>query len=146
MPGNVRAFLAFRVLFNARFYYPVLAVLFVDLGLTLDQYAWLNVAWAGSIVLCELPLGALADRIGRRPLVVGAAWLMVMEMAVLAFALAGAALCDRTSGRRDCLLSREGGPCIWGMSSMAVLGCRSRRAAGRLGKSLRADARGPVWQ
>lgn len=89
MPGNVRLFLAFRVLFNARFYYPVLAVLFVDLGLTLDQYAMLNVAWAVSIVCFELPLGAVADKIGRRPLVVGAAALMVVEMAVLAFAPTG---------------------------------------------------------
>jgi MFS family permease len=86
MPRNARLFVAFRVLFNARFYYPVLAVLFVDLGLTLDQYALLNVAWALSIVLFELPLGALGDRIGRRPLVVAAASIMVVEMSVLAFA------------------------------------------------------------
>jgi len=89
LPGNVRLFLAFRVLFNARFYYPVLAVFFTDLGLSLDQYAWLNVAWAFSIVVFELPLGAVADRVGRRPLVVGAAFLMVVEMAVLAFAPTG---------------------------------------------------------
>ena len=38
MPRNVSSFLAFRVLFNARFYYPVLAVFFVDLGLTLDLH------------------------------------------------------------------------------------------------------------
>jgi MFS family permease len=89
LPENVRRFLAFRVLFNARFYYPVLAVLFVDLGLSLDRYALLNVAWAASIVAFELPLGALGDRIGRKPLVVGAAILMVVEMAVLAFAPTG---------------------------------------------------------
>ena len=88
-PPNVRYFLAFRVFFNARFYYPVLAVFFVDLGLTLDQYAILNVAWAASIVAFELPLGAVSDRIGRRPLVVGAAGLMVVEMCVLAFAPTG---------------------------------------------------------
>jgi len=29
---NCRRFVWFRVLFNARFYYPVLAVLFLDLG------------------------------------------------------------------------------------------------------------------
>jgi MFS family permease len=76
---------AFRVLFNARFYYPVLAVFFVDLGLTLEQYALLNVAWAVSIVALELPLGALGDQIGRKPLVVAAATIMVVEMSVLAF-------------------------------------------------------------
>ncbi|MEM7245189.1 MAG: MFS transporter [Acidobacteriota bacterium] len=86
---NVRAFLVFRVLFSARFYYPVLAVFFVDLGLTLDQYAILNVVWAASIVACELPLGSLADRIGRRPLVIGAAALFVIEMVVLGFAPTG---------------------------------------------------------
>ena len=89
LPASVRAFLWFRVCFNARFYYPVLAVFFVDLGLTLDRYALLNVAWAASIVLFELPLGAVADRIGRRPLVIGAAVLMVVEMAVLGFAPLG---------------------------------------------------------
>ncbi|MEM8885530.1 MAG: MFS transporter [Planctomycetota bacterium] len=89
MPLNARLFIWFRVFFNARFYYPVLAVFFVDLGLTLDQYALLNVAWAASIVALELPLGAVADRFGRRPLIVGAAAIMVIEMAVMAFAPAG---------------------------------------------------------
>jgi MFS family permease len=88
-PSNVRRFLAFRLLFNARFYYPVLAIFFVDLGLTLDQYALLNVVWAVSIVIFELPLGAVSDRIGRRPLIVAAGALMVVEMAVMGFAPAG---------------------------------------------------------
>ncbi len=77
------------MLFNARFYYPVLAIFFVDLGLTLDQYAVLNVAWAVSIVAFELPLGAVSDRIGRRPLVVAAGALMIVEMAVMGFAPTG---------------------------------------------------------
>ena len=89
LPKNVRLFLVFRVLFNARFYYPVLAIMFVDLGLTLDQYALLNVAWAASIVAFELPLGAVSDRLGRRPLIIGAAARMVVEMGVLAFAPTG---------------------------------------------------------
>jgi len=89
VPANAQLFVWFRVFFNARFYYPVLAIFFVDLGLSIDEYSLLNVAWAASIVAFELPLGALADRIGRRPLVVGAAAIMVVEMAVLAFAPAG---------------------------------------------------------
>jgi MFS family permease len=89
LPRNANLFVAFRVLFNARFYYPVLAILFVDLGLTMEQYALLNVAWAVSIVVCELPLGALGDQIGRKPLVVGAAVIMVIEMCVLGFAPTG---------------------------------------------------------
>ncbi|MEO7932918.1 MAG: MFS transporter [Chthoniobacterales bacterium] len=83
---NVRWFIVFRVLFNARFYYPVMAILFLDLGLTLSQYALLNVAWAAAIVLLEVPSGALADLVGRKRLVVFAACLMVLEMAVFSFA------------------------------------------------------------
>ena len=30
--ANIRFFLAFRVLFNARFYYPVFTILFLDFG------------------------------------------------------------------------------------------------------------------
>ena len=89
LPRNANLFVAFRVFFNARFYYPVLAILFVDLGLTMEQYALLNVAWAVSIVVCELPLGALGDHIGRKPLVVAAAAIMVIEMCVLGFAPTG---------------------------------------------------------
>jgi MFS family permease len=85
LPRNAGLFVAFRVFFNARFYYPVLAVFFVDLGLPLERYALLNVAWAVSIVLLELPLGALGDQIGRKPMVVAAAAIMVVEMSVLSF-------------------------------------------------------------
>tara|TARA_R110001583_G_scaffold185045_2_gene344762 strand:+ start:9701 stop:11017 length:1317 start_codon:yes stop_codon:yes gene_type:complete len=83
---NCRLFVLFRVLFNSRFYYPVLAVLFLDLGLTATQYTLLNFVWALVIVLAEVPSGVLADRIGRRPLVLAAALCMVAEMLVLAAA------------------------------------------------------------
>ena len=66
---NWRRFVLFRVLFNSRFYYPVLAVLFLDLGLSATQYTLLNFGWAFAIVCTDLPAGALADRLGRRPLV-----------------------------------------------------------------------------
>lgn len=80
---NCRRFVWFRVLFNARFYYPVLAVLFLDLGLSATEYTLLNFAWALAIVFGEVPFGVLADRIGRRPLVIAAGVCMVAEMAVL---------------------------------------------------------------
>ncbi|TLD68380.1 MFS transporter [Phragmitibacter flavus] len=82
---NVRWFIVFRVVFNARFYYPVMAILFLDLGLSLEQYALLNVAWAAAIVLLEVPSGAMADLVGRRRLVVFASFLMVIEMLIFAF-------------------------------------------------------------
>ncbi len=82
---NVRLFIAFRVFFNARFYYPVFTIMFLDFGLTLDQFALLNAAWAASIVLLEVPSGALADTIGRRKLLVITGILMVIEIAILCF-------------------------------------------------------------
>ncbi len=89
MSRNIPLFIAFRVFFNARFYYPVLGVLFLDLGLTLEQYALLNTVWAATILLLELPSGALADLIGRKAMVVLAGILMVAEMSVFAFAPPG---------------------------------------------------------
>jgi MFS family permease len=83
---NISCFLWFRILFNCRFYYPVYTILFLDFGLTLRDFALLNAAWAVAIVLLEVPSGALADRIGRRKLVVGAGMLMVVEMLVLLLA------------------------------------------------------------
>jgi MFS family permease len=80
---NVPLFIAFRILFNARFYYPVFMVMFLDFGITLEQFGILNAVWAAAIVLLEVPSGALADVFGRRRLVVAGAGLMVAEMAVL---------------------------------------------------------------
>ncbi|MCA9795201.1 MAG: MFS transporter [Candidatus Eremiobacteraeota bacterium] len=79
----MRGFLGFRVGFNTRFYYPVFALLFLDFGLTLEQFALLNLLWSAAIVLLEVPSGALADIIGRRSLVILAAVLMVVEMGVI---------------------------------------------------------------
>ena len=83
---NWRIFLWFRVLFSARFYYPVMAVLFLDLGLSATQYTLLNVAWAAASLLSDIPAGVLADRIGRKPLLVAAGCFMVAEMAILCVA------------------------------------------------------------
>jgi MFS family permease len=82
---NVRLFIYFRVFFNARFYYPVFTILFLDFGLTIEQFALLNVAWAAAIVLLEVPSGALADTWGRKNLLVAAGALMMVEIALLCF-------------------------------------------------------------
>lgn len=79
----VRRFVAFRVFFNARFYYPVFTILFLDLGLSLEHFALLNAAWAATIVALEVPSGALADAVGRARLLVAAGVLMVLEMSLL---------------------------------------------------------------
>lgn len=81
--SNARLFVWFRILFNCRFYYPVFTILFLDLGLSIGEFAALNVVWALTSVVLEVPSGALADRFGRRPLVVAAGVLMVLEMTML---------------------------------------------------------------
>lgn len=86
---NIRWFLLFRVLFNARFYYPVFTVIFLDYGLTLAQFTILNAVWAVTIVLAEVPSGAMADVFGRRNLLVLAAVLMVLEMGIIVLAPVG---------------------------------------------------------
>ncbi len=89
LSGNPRRFVIFTVFYNARAYYPVLAILFLDLGLTLDQFVLLNLIWAATIFLFEVPSGALADTIGRKKLLVTAAVLMVVEMFCLLLAPRG---------------------------------------------------------
>ena len=90
LEGNLRRFILFRLFYSARFYYPVFTVLFLDYGLTLEQFAILNIVWALTIVLAEVPSGALADIVGRKRLVVFAAIMMVVEMALIVFAPIGA--------------------------------------------------------
>ncbi|HSH09815.1 MAG TPA: MFS transporter [Oceanipulchritudo sp.] len=84
MEGNLRRFILFRLFFNARFYYPVFTILFLDYGLTLEQFAILNMVWALTIVVAEVPSGALADILSRKALLVTAAFLMFIEMGLLA--------------------------------------------------------------
>ncbi|MFM2199341.1 MAG: hypothetical protein RLZZ505_2773 [Verrucomicrobiota bacterium] len=86
MGGNPGRYVWFTALYNARAYYPILAILFLDLGLTLDQYVMLNLVWAATIFLFEVPSGALADTFGRKNLLVTASILMVVEMCCLLFA------------------------------------------------------------
>ncbi len=83
---NVQLYRWFTVLHGARAYYPVMAVLFVDLGLKLEDFSRLNALWALTILLLEIPSGALADTIGRKKLVVFSALLMILEMGLLLFA------------------------------------------------------------
>jgi len=89
---NVRLYAWFTIAFNARFYYPIFAILFLDLGLSLEQFVILNAIWAATIFLAEVPSGALADIIGRRKLLITAGALMIFEMAALLFAPADAGM------------------------------------------------------
>jgi len=54
--------------------------------MTLEQFAILNSIWAASIILAEVPSGALSDMIGRKKMIVAAGIFMVIEMVVWGFA------------------------------------------------------------
>ncbi len=82
---NIRWFIAFRVFFNSRFYYPVFTILFLDFGLTVAQFSVLNAVWAATIVLSEVPSGAVADIIGRKRLLNFAAGVMIVEIGIISF-------------------------------------------------------------
>jgi len=82
---NIQLFIAFRIFFNARFYYPVFTILFLDYGLSIEQFALLNTVWAITIVCAEVPSGALADILGRKYLIVSTSLLMILEMLLIAF-------------------------------------------------------------
>ncbi|MGV2986705.1 MFS transporter [Vibrio sp. E150_011] len=81
---NVRYFIMFRSSYFARFYYPIFTLLYLDYGLTLSQFAMLNVVWAATIVLAEVPSGAFADTLGRKKLVVLSSIVMFVEIAMIA--------------------------------------------------------------
>lgn len=83
---NPRLFVAFRTLYHARAYYPVFAILFLDMGLSGKQFLVLNAVWAASILLLEVPSGALADTLGRKKLLILGAATMVLEMSLLLMA------------------------------------------------------------
>lgn len=84
--NNVRFYAWFTILYNARAYYPIFAILFLDLGLSREQFLTLNAVWAAAIFLLEVPSGALADTIGRKKLLIAAGVMMILEMALLLFA------------------------------------------------------------
>jgi MFS family permease len=111
----------------------------------LEQFALLNVVWAMSIVLLEVPSGALADTIGRKNLLVFAGACMVLEMVILCFAPSGNPqmlfylfLANRVlsgsaeaaaSGADEALaydsLKKEGDPEDWGKVLVKQMGFRS---------------------
>ena len=78
-------FIAFKIFFNSRFYYPVFTILFLDFGLSVAQFSILNAVWAATIVLAEIPSGALADIIGRKRLLVFATFTMMIEIGIISF-------------------------------------------------------------
>ena len=132
LSNNPNRYIIFSVFFTARAYYPVLAILFIDLGLTLNQFVLLNFIWAVTIFLFEVPSGALADTIGRRKLLITASVLMVIEMLCLLLA-------PRNGGMilfSLCVINRI----CSGLSEACASGADEALAYDSLAKDGRADA------
>lgn len=141
---NTTAFLWFRVLFNSRFYYPIYTILFLDFGLTLEQFATLNIVWAASIVVFEVPSGALADKLGRKHLVVVSSVLMVVEMLLLCLMPIGAGALTYTLFLINRVVSGLAEACCSGADEALVYDAIP--AAGRSEAWTRVLARMMRWQ
>lgn len=89
---NNRLLILFRVLFNCRFYYPIYLVMFLDFGLTISEFATLNLVWAISIILLEVPSGAFADQVGRKKLIIISSVLMIFEIGILLLTQVGSGI------------------------------------------------------
>ena len=65
---------------------PVLVILMQDRGLSLGQVGAVAATASVVVMLCELPTGGLADAIGRRPVLLGAAGFNLVALVVTAVA------------------------------------------------------------
>ena len=75
MRGFLVRLYAFTALQESMVIYPFYAVMFVDHGLTAPEISVLFAAWAGIVLLLEVPSGVLADRLSRRMILCAAQWI-----------------------------------------------------------------------
>lgn len=86
MARDLRLFYFFRLLATSYLWVPVSVLFPESRGLGFDQVMMLSALYSLVVVLMELPTGALADRIGRRHSMLGAALTMVASGIVAYFA------------------------------------------------------------
>src|SRR5262245_66637756 len=67
---NVPLLLLFNALAYAYAYVPVSYFVYRERGYALQGFASLRSVYYGSVVLAQLPTGLLADRLGRKPVLV----------------------------------------------------------------------------
>jgi len=88
---NVRLYSWFSMLYNARAYYPVYALLFLTLGLDVREFFLMHIVWAGAIILLEVPSGALADTVVRNFVTIVAKYYEMISIPEWSFGFIGAA-------------------------------------------------------
>ena len=86
MARDLRLFYLFRLLATSHLFVPIAITFFASRGLGFDRAMLLNTIWCGSVLLFDVPTGALADRIGRRRTMMLGALLMSAACLVFYFA------------------------------------------------------------
>lgn len=87
MQANVRKYYAFHLFLNLQLWFPIWIIyLTEERGLTLAQVTLIDVPFWLCIILLQIPGAALADRFGRKPVLVGSA--MAFSVAIVFFGLA----------------------------------------------------------
>lgn len=80
--SNIPKLMARVALFNFALFLPIWVVLLQGLrGLNLTQVVWVEIVFGAVVVLAEIPTGAVADSIGRKPSLLLASGLLVIASA-----------------------------------------------------------------
>ncbi|MEZ5360257.1 MAG: MFS transporter [Candidatus Zixiibacteriota bacterium] len=82
---NINGYYTYHLFINLSFWLPIYAIFFLDHGLTYGAILLLYAILNGSQTLMELPSGVLADRWGRRPILMLAALIQSVGYALIAF-------------------------------------------------------------
>ncbi len=87
MQNNVRKYYAFHLFLNLQLWFPIWIIyLTKERGLTLAQVTLIDIPFWLCIILLQIPGAALADRFGRKPVLVGSA--TAFSIAIVFFGLA----------------------------------------------------------
>jgi MFS family permease len=83
---DLRLFYLFRLLSTSYLFVPVSVAFALSRGLSLVEVMLLNTVYCAVVVVCEVPTGALADRLGRRGTMAAGALAMIAACVTYAFA------------------------------------------------------------
>jgi MFS family permease len=87
LQANVRKYYAFHLFLNLQLWFPIWIIYLTrERGLTLTQVTLIDVPFWLCIILLQIPGAALADRFGRKPVLIGSAG--AFSLAIVFFGLA----------------------------------------------------------
>lgn len=87
MQSNIRKYYIFHLFLNLQLWFPIWIIYLTEMrGLTLAQVTLIDVPFWISIIVLQVPGAALADRFGRKPVLIGSG--TALSIAIVAFGLA----------------------------------------------------------